>query len=232
MAQIVFESRSRLSARRHTKGSGLATHLLQHPPFKSFIPLQSFTMASTNSSSGSEAEVVTSSPPTPATAASSVDVAPLNLDVKFVDSRWDEESDSWKHSDTTNPDIPAEQVQPMGAEATDSDSWEQYCFVVVRKHSKTSENSRRTITFEIVLKSPYLITACRNIMSDVRGVSWNSQPITVSTSVQPSCLCGRTLITFHCSWNPKRSSPTSHDSRRMRRPSQTAQTAPRKTTVC
>ncbi|PIL28925.1 hypothetical protein GSI_08972 [Ganoderma sinense ZZ0214-1] len=134
-------------------------------------------MASTNSSSSSDVEATTSTVPTPATTASSVDVAPLNLDVKFVDSRWDEETDSWKYNDTANPDIAAELVQPMGADATDSDSWEAYCFVVVRKHSKMSEDSRRTITFEIVLKSPYLITACQSVMADVRGVSWTSQPI-------------------------------------------------------
>ena len=137
-------------------------------------------MASTNSSSGSDAEVATSTPPTPATAAPSVDVAPLNLDIKLVDSRWDEESDSWKHSDTTNLDIPAEQVQPMGAESTDSNSWEQYCFVVVRKHSKSQEKSQRTIQFEIVIKSTYLLKACQDVIGDIRSISWSSQPIEVS----------------------------------------------------
>ncbi|PIL28931.1 hypothetical protein GSI_08978 [Ganoderma sinense ZZ0214-1] len=131
-------------------------------------------MASTNSSSSSDVEAAASAASTSATAASSVDVAPLNLDVKFVDSRWDEESDSWKYNDTANPDIPAELVQPMGAEAAGSRSWEEFCFVVVRKHSR---GLRPTITFEIILKSPYLITACKNVMADVRGVSWNSQPI-------------------------------------------------------
>lgn len=137
---------------------------------------------STSSSTGSTAEATTSTIATPATTSSSVDVAPLNLDIKFVDSQWDEESDSWKYNDTVNPDTPAELVQPMGAEATDSNSWEEYCFVVVRKLSKNSENPRRTITFEIILKSPYLIQACRNVMADVRGISWTSQPITVSAA--------------------------------------------------
>ena len=147
-------------------------------------------MASTNS--GSDTEAATSTSPTLAsTSSDSVDVPPLNLDVKFVDSRWDEESDSWKYTDTANPDVPAEQVQPVGAEATDTNSWAEYCFVVVRKHSKESKNSKRTITFEIVLKSPYLITACRNVMADIRGVSWDSEPITVSTS-------GSTRFSYLC----------------------------------
>lgn len=141
-------------------------------------------MASTNSSSD-DTGAATSTTPTPANNSSdSVDVTPLRLDIKFVDSRWEEASDSWKYTDTDNPDTPAEQVQRIGAEATDSSSWEEYCFVVIRKHSEASKDSKPTITFEIVLKSLYLIKACRNVMADIRGVSWNSQPVTVSASAR------------------------------------------------
>ncbi|TBU51690.1 P-loop containing nucleoside triphosphate hydrolase protein [Dichomitus squalens] len=134
-------------------------------------------MASTSSSSNSDIEPTSSVAPTPATTESSAGLAPLKLDVKFVDSRWEEESDSWKYNDTTNPDVPAEQVQPVGTETTGSDDWEEFCFVVVRKHSKSQEKSQRTITFEIVLKSPYLVQACQDVIGDVRSISWNSEPI-------------------------------------------------------
>ena len=137
-------------------------------------------MSSLSSSSNSDVEPTSSVAPTPATTSSSVDLAPLKLDVKFVDSRWEEDSESWKYSDTSNPDVPAEQVQPMGTETTGSDDWEDFCFVVVRKHEKSEEKSQRTITFEIVLKSPYLVKACQDVIGDVRGISWSSEPIKVS----------------------------------------------------
>ncbi|PIL28926.1 hypothetical protein GSI_08973 [Ganoderma sinense ZZ0214-1] len=127
-----------------------------------------------DSSSSINVEAARSTTPTPATATSSVAVAPLNLDVKFIDSRWDERYQSWMYNDTANPEIPAELVQPVGTEAEGSDCREKYCFVVVRKYSR---DLVPTINFEIVLKSPYLITACKNVMADVPGVSWNSEPI-------------------------------------------------------
>ena len=103
--------------------------------------------------------------------------------VKTVDHYWHAEEKAWKHKDTTS-DVPAELVQPVGSGAS-SDDWEEFCFVVVRRHPKPKENNEgtRQIAFEIVVKSPYLLKACKEVMAHVRGISWNSPPVTVS----PGC---------------------------------------------
>ena len=105
-----------------------------------------------------------------------------SLDVKYVDSRYKEEDPSgWEYEDTPNPgDVPAELVQPLGIETTD-DSWDEYCFVVVRKYPTPEEKAsgNRQIVFEIVIKSVYLLKACKDVIGDVRGLSWSSQPVTV-----------------------------------------------------
>lgn len=105
---------------------------------------------------------------------------PLNLDIKFVDSRYEEEKNVWEYEDTKNLDIPAEQVQPLGTNtADDKNSWEKYCFVVVRKHLRVPQGQPRTIVIEIVIKSPYLRTACKEVMQGLSGISWVSEPLTV-----------------------------------------------------
>ena len=108
--------------------------------------------------------------------------AALKLDVKIVDSRYKEKDPcGWEYEATHNAgDVPAELVQPLGIDASE-DSWAEYCFVVVRKHPTPQEQAKGTkqIVFEIVIKSVYLLKACKDVIGDVRGLSWSSQPVTV-----------------------------------------------------
>ncbi len=135
-------------------------------------------MASTVSASSSSSIVPASSPPT------SVEELPsLELGIKYVDSKYDDDKNVWDYEDTTNPDVPAELVQPVGTDTSDADSdWSKFCFVVVRKHSRAQEKHKRTISFEVVIKSRYLRTACQDVMQQVRGISWVSEPLAVSTA--------------------------------------------------
>ncbi|TFK87612.1 P-loop containing nucleoside triphosphate hydrolase protein [Polyporus arcularius HHB13444] len=140
-------------------------------------------MASTVSASSSSSIVPASSPPT------SVEELPsLELGIKYVDSKYDEDKNVWDYEDTTNPDVPAELVQPVGTDTSDADSdWSKFCFVVVRKHSRAQEKHKRTISFEVVIKSRYLRTACQDAMQQVRGISWVSEPLALDPKL---------LITF------------------------------------
>ena len=98
--------------------------------------------------------------------------------IKCVDHYWNADDKAWKHKDTTS-DIPAELVQPVGSGAS-SDDWEEFCFVVVRRLPDPRRPHEQTIGFKVVVKSPHLLNVCRDIIGQVPGLSWNSQPVEVS----------------------------------------------------
>ena len=108
----------------------------------------------------------------------------FKLDVKFVDSRYKEKDPcGWEHEDTLNAgDVPAELVQSLGVDASE-DSWAKYCFVVVRKHPTPEQQARdiMQIVIEIVIKSEYLLKACKEVIGGNSRISWSSQPVTVRT---------------------------------------------------
>ncbi|KAI0755321.1 P-loop containing nucleoside triphosphate hydrolase protein [Daedaleopsis nitida] len=132
-------------------------------------------MDSSDSSNASTSSPV-STPTSPATTTEEIHVLPL--DVKYVNSRYVEENSAWEYEDTSNPEVPAELVQPVGTRATSDDNdWEKYCFVVVRKHTRDDEKRRSTISIELVVKSQYLRTALETVMTDARGISWASEPL-------------------------------------------------------
>lgn len=135
-------------------------------------------MDSSDSSNASTSSPVTT-PASPATTTEEIPVLPL--DIKYVDSRYDETNSAWEYEDTTNPEVPAELVQPVGTTATSDDNdWEKYCFVVVRKHTRDDEKRRSTISIQLVIKSQYLRSALEAVMTDASGISWVSEPLEVS----------------------------------------------------
>ena len=86
--------------------------------------------------------------PTPSTPTTVEDLPSLELGIKYVDSKYDEEKNVWDYEDTTNSDVPAELVQPVGTDTSDENSdWGKFCFIVVRKHSRAQEKHKRTIGF-------------------------------------------------------------------------------------
>ena len=98
--------------------------------------------------------------------------------VKTVDLYWNAEEKAWKHKNTTS-DIPAELVQPVGRGAS-SDAWKEFCFVVLRRLPDPRDPHEQTIDFKVVVTSPHLLNVCRDIIGQVPGLSWNSQPVKVS----------------------------------------------------
>ena len=123
------------------------------------------------------ASVVTGTEGNTSTAALLTPSAPLpppNLKVKRLDyyySRW---SKSWKYKNMGEKVTP--EMAPVGAHSAGNDPWQGYCFVVIRTLSRKDEEP----TLQVVLKSPYLVTACKAVIQEVPGISWNADPLQVS----------------------------------------------------
>jgi len=101
-----------------------------------------------------------------------------HLKVKKVDhffSRW---SKKWKYSNSGANVIP--ELRPLPSEGKD-DPWREYCFVVVREIPDDKEGLPY---FKIVVKSPYLLKACKEVIGEVQGVSWNALPLEVRLPFQ------------------------------------------------
>ncbi len=104
------------------------------------------------------------------------------MKIKTVDHYWHASDEAWKYKDTES-DIPAELVEPVGSGAR-SDDWNEFCFVVVRKMPDPRRTyGDKSINFRIVVKSPYLQDVCQEIIGQVPGLSWNSQPVEVRLRV-------------------------------------------------
>ena len=70
------------------------------------------------------------------------ELAPLTLDIKYVDSKYDEEKSAWEYEDTANHDVPAELVQPVGTHTTDeNDSWDKASTRAVRRTGNATSPS-------------------------------------------------------------------------------------------
>lgn len=110
------------------------------------------------------------------------EIPPPNLKIKHVNSKYDERSGKSIYEDVPEHVLfAAELVHPVGDETTDVESdWSKYCFVVVRHHSLDHRTKRVTITVSCCTMDDDLITVCRQVMHNVRGISWHSKPLTVS----------------------------------------------------
>ncbi|KAI0819855.1 P-loop containing nucleoside triphosphate hydrolase protein [Trametes gibbosa] len=100
---------------------------------------------------------------------------PPNLKIKRVDHFWSDWSKGWKYRNTGSS-IVAEAVRPVG-NGSANDPWQNFCFVVVRKFPQHVNNGEEEIKFKIVIKSPYLLKACKDVIGDVPGVSWTAEPL-------------------------------------------------------
>ncbi|EMD36702.1 hypothetical protein CERSUDRAFT_136948 [Gelatoporia subvermispora B] len=111
--------------------------------------------------------------------------APLpapTLKVKRVDHYYSGWYKTWRYRNTSSKATP-EANHPYAAAATNTtDPWQGYCFVVVRKMPRQSEkdsNPHAEPTFHLVIKSPYLRTACKTVMQHVEGISWTAEPLEI-----------------------------------------------------
>lgn len=101
-----------------------------------------------------------------------VPLQPAPLKIKKVDhfySRWQKK---WKYTTTGSNIIPEMRLVPSDVK----DEWQQFCFVVVRE---IPDDPKLSPYFRIVVKSSYLLQACKDVIGEVVGVSWNAVPLTV-----------------------------------------------------
>jgi hypothetical protein len=56
------------------------------------------------------------------------------------------------------------------------DPWVGFCFIVIRTIPQQED---KDITFKVVIKSPYLLKACKDVIQEIAGLSWNAIPLEV-----------------------------------------------------
>ncbi|KIY63466.1 P-loop containing nucleoside triphosphate hydrolase protein [Cylindrobasidium torrendii FP15055 ss-10] len=106
-------------------------------------------------------------------------LVPPSLKVKKVDSYYSRWSKSWKYRNTGS------RVTPEGPflRTGDNDPWKDYSFVVVRELPRDNDDDTSKPTFKIVIKSEYLLKACKDVIQSWPGVSWNADPLELSPEV-------------------------------------------------
>ncbi|KAH9934528.1 P-loop containing nucleoside triphosphate hydrolase protein [Epithele typhae] len=105
---------------------------------------------------------------------------PAVLKVKRVDYYYSTWSKVWKYRNTSAK-VRADALLTVvgnGNEGNADDAWAGYCFVVVRKIPQpTTDGQQGEPTFQVVVKSPYLLAACKEVMGKIQGVSWTAEPL-------------------------------------------------------
>lgn len=116
---------------------------------------------------------------------------PPTLKVKRVDYFYSSWSKAWKYRNTASK-VKADALQTVGnGDGSGNDPWQSYCFVVVRKLPQPVDGEQCEPTFQVVVKSPYLLVACKDVIQKVQGISWTAEPLEVSRST--SRVSGLTL---------------------------------------
>ena len=103
-----------------------------------------------------------------------------NLKLKRVDCFYSKWSKAWKYRNTSAK-VRADALQTVGngQDANGNDPWAGYCFVVVRKIPQPVDGEQGEPTYQVVVKSPYLLIACKEVIGKVQGVSWTAEPLEV-----------------------------------------------------
>ena len=104
---------------------------------------------------------------------------PIHLKVKRVDLYFSKWLNQWKYKNM-GAKVTQEQEKTADAPATtNNDAWSQFCFVVVRTLPTEKDQDP---TFKVVIKSEYLLEACKDVIQDIPGLSWNANPVEVGAS--------------------------------------------------
>ncbi|EKM57275.1 uncharacterized protein PHACADRAFT_183743 [Phanerochaete carnosa HHB-10118-sp] len=111
---------------------------------------------------------------------------PPNLKVKRVDHYYSRWSKTWKYKNMGDK-VTLETVPVGAATAAGNDPWQTFCFVVVRTLPRHQDESEPT--FQVIIKSPYLLQACKDVMQTIPGISWNADPFQVSRAYHTLGIC-------------------------------------------
>ncbi|KAH8103842.1 P-loop containing nucleoside triphosphate hydrolase protein [Cristinia sonorae] len=113
-----------------------------------------------------------------------VPLVPLTLKVKRVDYYFSKWYNMWKYKNTGSK-VTADMVQnPAVAggawSAAANDPWKDFCFVVVRTLPQQEGMDTR---FRVVIKSPYLLAACKHAIGTVPNIVWTAEPLELDPHV-------------------------------------------------
>ncbi|KAI0372577.1 P-loop containing nucleoside triphosphate hydrolase protein [Pilatotrama ljubarskyi] len=103
-------------------------------------------------------------------------LAPASFKVKRVDNYYSSSAKAWKYRNTGSSANLEAIFTIRNGTRDGKDPWQSYCFVVVRKLPHPDEDGAEP-TFRVVVKSPYLLAACKDVIRKVQGVSWTAEPL-------------------------------------------------------
>ncbi|KAF5368050.1 hypothetical protein D9758_004441 [Tetrapyrgos nigripes] len=101
-------------------------------------------------------------------------LVPPSLKVKRVDHYYSKWSKGWKYRNTSSK-VTVETLPMLGRGAGDNDPWKDYLFV------PTSD--LYPPKFKIVIKSEYILKACKDVIQSWPGISWNSDPLELDPEI-------------------------------------------------
>ncbi|KAF9482979.1 P-loop containing nucleoside triphosphate hydrolase protein [Pholiota conissans] len=102
---------------------------------------------------------------------------PPALKVKRVDYYYSWWTKSWKYRNMS-ANVTVETVPIIGGGS--NDIWKDFTFVIVRTLSR-QENVEPS--FKIVIKSGYLLKACKDVIQSWPGISWNNDPLEMDPEI-------------------------------------------------
>ncbi|KAK7452678.1 hypothetical protein VKT23_012079 [Stygiomarasmius scandens] len=100
-----------------------------------------------------------------------------SLKVKRVDNYYSKWSKSWKYRNTSSK-VAVESIPILNR--GENDPWRDCLFVVVRR---LPPGGIGQITVKIVVKSEYILKACKDVIRQWPGISWNSDPLELDPEI-------------------------------------------------
>ncbi|KAK7030336.1 hypothetical protein VNI00_014193 [Paramarasmius palmivorus] len=105
------------------------------------------------------------------------DTSPPSLKIKRVDHYYIKGSNEWKYEDTSSG-VTAESIPILSRGA--NDPWRDFDLIFVRRLSQVEGKEP---TFKIVIKSEYILKACKDVIGSWPGISWNNDPLELDPEI-------------------------------------------------
>ncbi|KAJ3792852.1 P-loop containing nucleoside triphosphate hydrolase protein [Lentinula aff. detonsa] len=105
---------------------------------------------------------------------------PPSLKIKRVDHYYSRWYKAWRYKNTSSA-ITVESVPLINR--GENDPWKDYLFVIVRTLPESHGNGNKEPTFKLVVKSEYILKACKDVIQSWPGISWNSDPLEIDPEI-------------------------------------------------